>query len=105
MCKLLCNMYKEPVASHKYAKNWSGLYASMEQDVIVVGFLQSTSMHGLVYCHLIADHNSNVHIQLINAMPYRPTRQVEKIECRNHIFRNYVSQVQDVRNNTKLENL
>ncbi|KAJ8884693.1 hypothetical protein PR048_016551 [Dryococelus australis] len=40
---------KNTVASHKCAKNWSGSSASMEQDVIVEGMLQSIGMHGLVY--------------------------------------------------------
>ncbi|KAJ8877089.1 hypothetical protein PR048_021541 [Dryococelus australis] len=45
---------KNTVASHKYAKNWSGSSASMEQDVIIEGFLQNIGMHGLVYCPQMA---------------------------------------------------
>ncbi|KAJ8890562.1 hypothetical protein PR048_010071 [Dryococelus australis] len=93
---------KNTVASHKCAKIWSGSSASMEQDVIVEGFFQSISMHGLVYRRLIADGDSSVHRTLIDAMPYGTTRQVEKGECRNHICRNYVGKVRGLCSNTKL---
>ncbi|KAJ8872889.1 hypothetical protein PR048_026505 [Dryococelus australis] len=93
---------KNTVASYKCAKNWSGSSASMEQDVIVEGFLQSIGMRGLVYRSLIADGDSSVHIKLIDAMPYGTTRQVEKVESQNHICRNYISNVRDLYSNTKL---
>ncbi|KAJ8888196.1 hypothetical protein PR048_007683 [Dryococelus australis] len=74
----------------------------MEQDVIVEGMLQSIGMQGLVYRLLIADGDSSVHRKLTGAMPYGTTRQVEKVECRNHTCRNYVSKVLGLCNNTKL---
>ncbi|KAJ8887073.1 hypothetical protein PR048_013288 [Dryococelus australis] len=52
----------------------------MEQDIIVEGFLQSISMHGLVNHRLIADGDISVHKKLIDAMPYGTTRQVEIVD-------------------------
>ncbi|KAJ8878532.1 hypothetical protein PR048_019110 [Dryococelus australis] len=59
-------------------------------------------MHGLVYRRLIADGDSSVHRKLIDAMPYVTTRQVENVECQNHICRNYVSKVRELCSNPKL---
>ncbi|XP_063242387.1 uncharacterized protein LOC134542230 isoform X1 [Bacillus rossius redtenbacheri] len=90
------------VKSHKCAKNWDGPSSSMEQDIIVEGFLQSVSMHGLKYHKLIGDGDSSVHRKLIDCMPYGPTLPIQKIECRNHILRNYANKIRDVCKNNKL---
>ncbi|KAJ8883306.1 hypothetical protein PR048_015149 [Dryococelus australis] len=46
-----------------------------------------------------------VHRNLIDAIPYRPEIQVQKIERRNHILRNYMNKVRDICGNCKLGNL
>ncbi|KAJ8891432.1 hypothetical protein PR048_003960 [Dryococelus australis] len=73
-------------------------------DAIVEGFPQSLSTYGFIYSRLIADGDSSVHRKLIDAMQYRPVRQVEKIECHNHICRTYSNKVRDACANTKLGN-
>ncbi|KAJ8884690.1 hypothetical protein PR048_016548 [Dryococelus australis] len=62
------------------------------------------SMHGLIYSRLIADGGSSVHRKLIGAIPYRPMKQVEKIECRNHICSYYSDKVRDACANIKFGN-
>ncbi|KAJ8873443.1 hypothetical protein PR048_024260 [Dryococelus australis] len=69
---------KNTVASHKCAKNWSGSSASMEQNVIVEVIFLSIGMHGLVYCHLIADGDCSVHGKLMDAMSYWTTQCARK---------------------------
>ncbi|KAJ8889414.1 hypothetical protein PR048_008913 [Dryococelus australis] len=92
------------IPAHKCAKNLSGSSITMEQDVIVEGFPQSLSMHGLIYSQLIADGDIIVHRKLINAILYGQMRQVEEIECRNHICRNYSNKVGYACANTKFGN-
>lgn len=74
----------------------------MEQSIVVEGFLQSIKMHGIKYHKLIADGDSSVHRKLIDSMPYGPTLPVQKIECRNHILRNYCTKIHEICKNKKL---
>ncbi|KAJ8885508.1 hypothetical protein PR048_011706 [Dryococelus australis] len=89
---------------HKCEKNWTGT-SSMEQDIIVDGFVQSMNMHSLKYNKLIGDGESSAHRKLVDAMPYGPDTQVQKIECRNHILKHYMNNVRDICGNTRLGNL
>ncbi|KAJ8897262.1 hypothetical protein PR048_002608 [Dryococelus australis] len=77
----------------------------MEQDIIVDGFVQIMNMHGIKYNKLIGDGDSSVHRKLIDATPYGPDMQVQKIECRNHVLRNYMNKVRDICGKTRLGNL
>ncbi|KAG8233224.1 hypothetical protein J437_LFUL012429 [Ladona fulva] len=61
----------------------------MEADIIVEGFKSSVAMHGLKYAKSIGDGDSSVMNRLAKAMPYSIELVVEKIECSNHILRNY----------------
>ena len=74
----------------------------MESDAIVEGFRSSVEMHGIKYTKLIGDGDSSVHRKLIDALPYGSSQLVEKIECRNHILRNYCSRLQAVCLNRKV---
>ncbi|KAG8184503.1 hypothetical protein JTE90_002350 [Oedothorax gibbosus] len=52
------------VKQHECFKNWSGSSSSMEADIIVDGFLQSSSLHKVKYTRMIADGDSNVYIKV-----------------------------------------
>ena len=60
----------------------------MESDIIVEGFCRSMDMHGVMYSKFIGDGDSSVFQKIQEVMPYA-LRYVEKIECRNHVLRNY----------------
>lgn len=68
----------------------------MEADIIVDGFRQSMSMHNVIYDKLIGDGDSSVMKKLILAKPYGPNVQIKKIECINHILRNYCNRIVDI---------
>lgn len=82
--------------THKCYKNWEGTSTSMESDIILEGFKQSISMHNLIYKKLIGDGDSSVTKKLNTAKPYGPTCLVKKIECKNHILRNYMNKINDM---------
>ncbi|KAJ1521748.1 hypothetical protein ONE63_003384 [Megalurothrips usitatus] len=60
----------------------------MEADIIAEGFLQSTQLN-LKYSTIIADNDSSVYPRLMALQPYGPQCPVKKIECKNHLSRNY----------------
>lgn len=68
----------------------------MESDIILEGFRQSINMHNLIYRKLIGDGDSSVTKKLSIAQPYGPNCLVKKIECKNHILRNYISKLNDM---------
>jgi len=97
------------VEEHICFLNWSKGATSIEADAISEGFLKSVSLHGLKFNKLIGknskkrvsniqsiyfflnlgDGDSSVSKRLHELLPYGPRLLVEKIECRNHILRNY----------------
>lgn len=95
ICVKAQNDSKEPI-SHQCYKNWDGTSTSMESDIILEGFKQSISMHNLIYNKLIGDGDSSVSKKLSMAKPYGPNCPIKKIECKNHILRNYMNRLNDI---------
>jgi hypothetical protein len=83
--------------NHICFKNWEGTSNSMESNLIVEGFKLSMQLHGLRYKFLIADGDSSVHKKLLECRPYGNIT-VEKIECKNHLLRNYCAKLRDLSN-------
>ncbi|XP_050063239.1 uncharacterized protein LOC126552568 [Aphis gossypii] len=88
ICERAKNSEKS-VEEHICFLNWSKGATSIEADAISEGFLKSFSLHGLKFNKLIGDGDSSVSKRLHELLPYGPRLLVEKIECRNHILRNY----------------
>ncbi|XP_050065594.1 uncharacterized protein LOC126554578 [Aphis gossypii] len=65
----------------------------MEADGVAEGFLKSIELHGLKFNKLIGDGDSSVTKRLCEILPYGPNFLVEKIECRNHLLRNYIQKL------------
>ena len=86
---------------HKCFKNWCGSSSAMEADIIVDGFLQSMPEHNVKYFRMIGDGDSNVYKKILDARPYGNTI-VEKIECKNHLLRNFCNKLKGIALNTKL---
>lgn len=77
---------------------------SMESGIIIEGFKESISMHNLVYDKLIGDGDSSVIKQLVLIKPYGPDFIIKKIECTNHLLRNYINRLRDIASRRKCTN-
>lgn len=67
----------------------------MEAAVIVEGFLVSEEMYGAKYGKLIADGDSSVYKRILEVRPYDDVT-VDKVECRNHLLRNYCNKLKAI---------
>ena len=67
---------------HTCFKNWNESSQAMESDILVNGFLEAESMHGIRYTKLIADGDSSVFAQLQEKVIWG--RRIQKLECANH---------------------
>ncbi|KAL4088881.1 hypothetical protein QTP88_023965 [Uroleucon formosanum] len=85
---------------HTCFLNWKKGATSMEADGVADGFKQSLEIHDLKYNRLI-DGDSSVTKRLAEIMPYEPRLPVIKIECHNHLLRNYGTKLVAMTLNTK----
>ena len=60
----------------------------MEPDIILEGFLQAESTHGVRYIKFAGDGDSSVHSTVITGVPGWG-RAIEKLECANHACKCY----------------
>lgn len=90
---------KIPVPEHTCFKNYEGSSSGMEAEAILDGFQQSLSMYGLIYSTLIADGDSSTYARIVNSHPY-PNITVQKIECSNHLIRNYCNHIEKITKDT-----
>ncbi|XP_039298924.1 uncharacterized protein LOC120354905 [Nilaparvata lugens] len=67
----------------------------MEAALIAEGFSLSEEMYGVRYNRLIADGDSSVYKTLLDRRPYKNTT-ILKIECRNHLLRNYCNKIREI---------
>ncbi|KAE9534064.1 hypothetical protein AGLY_008800 [Aphis glycines] len=91
---------KEPGPHHCFL-NWDGPSTAMEADIIVDGFKHGLEMHNLIYSQLIGDGDSSVMKRLRIAKPYEPNCIVQKVECTNHLLRNYINRLRDLTSKRK----
>ena len=73
------------VPNHKCFKNWSSSSCSLESDIIVEGFNQSETMHGLRYIWMVGDGDSSVYLSVTLNVSYG--LGVHKVECANHAIK------------------
>ncbi|XP_077285484.1 uncharacterized protein LOC143910762 [Arctopsyche grandis] len=78
---------------HKYFKNWRDSANAMEADIIAEGFLKSMEMHGVKFNKLVGDGDSSIMKKLMHLMPYGPNIIIQKIECKNHLLRNFCNKL------------
>lgn len=89
-------------APHTCFKNWDGTSTAMEADITMEGFRQSISMHNIIYDKLMGDGDSSVTKKLCLAKPYGRDVLITKIECMNHVLRNYLNRVVDIATHRKI---
>lgn len=89
-----CNYHqnKGETPPHACFKNYSGSSSGMESQTIAEGFKCSEAMYGIRYAKLIADGDSSTYKKILEVRPYK-TLTVEKIECRNHLLRNFCNKL------------
>lgn len=75
-------------------KNWTSTSTSMESDIIVDGFKKSLEMHGVIFKRLVGDGDSSVYNKIMENKPYG-NLLVEKVECKNHLLRNFSKKIKD----------
>ncbi|CAI6342668.1 unnamed protein product [Macrosiphum euphorbiae] len=83
------NNKKIETPNHFCFLNWKQGATSIEADAIAEGFKRSIEIHGVKYSKLIGDGDSSVTKRLNEILPYGPICRVQKVECRNHLLRNY----------------
>lgn len=87
---------------HTCFKNYKGSSSAMEAEIIVEGFKNSIPMYGIIYGRMIADGDASTYSKIIGANPYQ-NHTVEKIECRNHILRNFCKKMRGITTDTKYQ--
>lgn len=81
------------VPEHRCFKNWNDSANAMEADIIAEGFAKSMEMHGVKYNKLIGDGDSSVMKKLLLNKPYGHDFTITKIECKNHLLRNFCNKI------------
>lgn len=95
ICAVAANKNVDPKNHHCFL-NWKNKPSSqMESDIIVEGFNNSIHMHKLRYTKFIGDGDSNVYAKLKDQISYK--HDIVKIECVNHVIKNYTSALCKVR--------
>ncbi|KAK5648068.1 hypothetical protein RI129_002960 [Pyrocoelia pectoralis] len=90
----ICN--RQNNKDHDCYKNWNGTSTAMEASIILEGFKTSIPTNNLIHGKLIGDGDSSVFKKLNEAAPYGPTYTIEKLECRNHLLRNYITKISEL---------
>ncbi|XP_063217698.1 uncharacterized protein LOC134540509 [Bacillus rossius redtenbacheri] len=78
-------MEKEPTP-HLCFRNWTDSSTAMEADIIVEGFRFCEAKYKLQFKKFVGDGDSSVHAAIVANVSYG--RDVEKIECANHVVKN-----------------
>lgn len=94
VCTMAENAGKE-MPTHLCYKNWNRSSPAMEADIVVEGFRHAETMHGVRYMFLIGDGDSSVLTSIQQSVP-EWGRYVRKIECVNHVVKNYRSKLEGI---------
>ncbi|XP_063235828.1 uncharacterized protein LOC134541192 [Bacillus rossius redtenbacheri] len=100
-CYVCARTINGTIPQHVCYKNHEGSSSSMEANIILEGFQQSEAEHNVKYARMIGDGDSSVYKKILEARPYKNIT-VEKIECRNHLLRNYRRKLMNVSENSSL---
>jgi hypothetical protein len=100
-----CEKHKrdELIPEHNCHKNWYGTSTAMESQIILEGFNKSLEMHGVKFSKIIGDGDSSVYKKIKENKPYGPSFFIEKIECRNHLLRNYCGKLHELSRRSKVD--
>ncbi|KAJ8726738.1 hypothetical protein PYW08_015135 [Mythimna loreyi] len=101
MCSICSRAQSKGVQQpkHNCFKNFQGPSTAMEAEIITEGFKKSLGDHGLIYNQYVADGDASTYASIRNARPYEDVT-VGKVECKNHLLRNYCKGLLSISNNT-----
>ncbi|CAG9135197.1 unnamed protein product [Plutella xylostella] len=101
-CLICARAAKKAVVpkDHSCYKNYDGSSTGMEAEIISEGFKTSLDMYNIIYGRLIADGDSATYKKILDSNPYG-NYTVEKIECRNHVLRNFCNKMRATAKETK----
>lgn len=92
-----------PVNEHDCTINYVGPSSGMEADIILEGF-RTSEQHGARFNKLIADGDSSTYKILRDHRIYKnPDLVIEKLECVNHLCRNFRSKFANIAKVTKFD--
>lgn len=94
------NANKSEPVDHICFMNYSGPSSGMEAKIIVEGFKRSLQDHGVIFNQFVADGDASTYKKILDARPYGDLI-VEKIECKNHLLRNYCNALVKLSQDTK----
>lgn len=101
-CKIAQSRYT-PVKEHECNTNYRGPSSGMEADIIVEGF-KECEQFGARFHKLIADGDSSTYKILRDIRVYKnPDLVIEKVECVNHLCRNFRSKFSFLEKVTKFD--
>lgn len=93
---------KQPrTQEHDCFKNWDSDSQSMESDIIVEGFKEAETKHGLRYMRILGDGDSSVYAKIREEVS-EWGRDVQKEECANHVCKCYRSNLENLVMNNPL---
>ncbi|XP_050519213.1 uncharacterized protein LOC126893255 [Diabrotica virgifera virgifera] len=91
---IICKKYSTDTPQHNCYKNWNGSSSAMEANIITEGFIKSIEMYGLIFNKMVADGDSSCYDAILQKDPYKNFDiSVQKVECRNHLLRNYLRKI------------
>lgn len=100
VCKI-AQSKNTPVREHECNKDFSGPSSSMEPDILLEGF-KKCEEHGARFYKFIADGDSSTYKALRDLRIYQnPDLFIEKLECVNHLYRNFRSKFNFISKVTK----
>lgn len=92
-----------PVREHSCNTNCKGPSSGMEADIILEGFLECDKL-GARFHKMIADGDSSMYKTLQNFRIYKdPDLIIEKLECVNHLCRNFRTKFSNLDSVTKFD--
>ncbi|KAJ8889493.1 hypothetical protein PR048_008992 [Dryococelus australis] len=97
-----CQNAKQTPPSHMCFLDWKKSATSIEADTIAGNYLAlNTTNLSARYFLFVKWFTTPVHRKLLETMPYGLNLMVEKVECKNHVLRNYCHKLTDLTKNTK----
>lgn len=95
-CKLAANNERDP-PEHHCPINFAGSAPQMEPELVTRIFQRSCRFNGAIYSSFVGDGDSSVQSALRRALVYidLPGVNIRKIECKNHILRNYTKHMRN----------
>lgn len=92
----------EPARKHNCNKNYEGPSSGMETQIIIEGF-KYCAEKGARFNQYVGDGDSSTYKALRDLQLYKdPYVPIEKFECVNHLFRNFLKQWKILLKNTKV---